>query len=149
MDSQYLVEVAKALKLAEPAIRITAKSLKEAGFLTRIFNEELAPNIALSVPVEAIVRMMCKTIGWENEDQIVAIALEDRFNFQKIDIQKVKAYNKENLNWKIANVVYKENFTLVEKNIFLIIFALLIIIPQYWLIQVPILFVLFWVGCLL
>ncbi|MFX1514139.1 MAG: hypothetical protein ACFFCQ_16300 [Promethearchaeota archaeon] len=53
------------------------------------------------------------------------------------------------LTKRIISGYNDEPFTLVEKIIFLIVFALLIIIPQYWLIQIPILFVIFWVCCLL
>ena len=53
------------------------------------------------------------------------------------------------LTKRIVSGYKDEPLTLVEKIIFLTIFVLLIIIPQYWLIQVPILFVLFWVCCLL
>ncbi|MHA2273892.1 MAG: hypothetical protein ACXACI_18735 [Candidatus Hodarchaeales archaeon] len=42
-----------------------------------------------------------------------------------------------------------EPFTLKETIIFLSIFGGMIIVPQYWLIQAPILFVIFWVFCLL
>ena len=71
----------------------------------------------MSVPIEDIIKKICILWGENNFEEIIALALKDRRNFEKINISKVVILDKTSLNWKIAKVLYKESVSFLFRDV--------------------------------